>query len=66
MWVAFTSSRLSVIGLVVLTSVFAPHIALYLGDAGKQVHFKRSLEAPSPAHPFGTDEVGRDVLSRVL
>jgi peptide/nickel transport system permease protein len=24
------------------------------------------LEAPSPAHPFGTDQYGRDVLSRVM
>src|SRR5207249_2617424 len=24
------------------------------------------LEGPSPAHPFGTDQYGRDVLSRVM
>jgi len=24
------------------------------------------LQAPSPAHPFGTDQYGRDVLSRVM
>ena len=24
------------------------------------------LQAPSPVHPFGTDQYGRDVLSRVM
>ncbi len=27
---------------------------------------ERSFTAPSPAHPFGTDEMGRDILSRVF
>ena len=25
-----------------------------------------SLQAPSSAHPFGTDKLGRDLLSRVI
>lgn len=30
------------------------------------VNFDLILQAPSPAHPFGTDNFGRDVLTRVL
>lgn len=30
------------------------------------VNFAQSLHAPSPAHLFGTDEDGRDVLTRVI
>ena len=29
-------------------------------------NFDLLLQAPSPAHPFGTDNFGRDVLTRVL
>lgn len=30
------------------------------------VDFSSTLQPPSPAHPFGTDDLGRDVLSRVM
>jgi len=29
-------------------------------------HRRSALEGPSKAHPFGTDEIGRDMLARVL
>jgi ABC-type dipeptide/oligopeptide/nickel transport system permease subunit len=28
--------------------------------------WSRPIAAPSPAHPFGTDDIGRDVLSRII
>ncbi|MBW1713681.1 MAG: ABC transporter permease, partial [Deltaproteobacteria bacterium] len=31
-----------------------------------QFHLKRVLEAPSLSHPLGTDELGRDVLARMI
>ena len=31
-----------------------------------RIHLSDQLAAPSAQYPFGTDEVGRDVLSRVL
>ncbi len=31
-----------------------------------EVDFSAMLAAPSPAHPFGTDSFGRDVLSRII
>ena len=30
------------------------------------IDFSRAIEGPSPAHPFGTDDLGRDTLARVL
>jgi peptide/nickel transport system permease protein len=45
--------------MAVLAPVIAPHdVALQNADA--------ILQAPSWLHPFGTDRLGRDVLSRVL
>lgn len=51
------------IALVLLLAVFAPLIAPY-GEAEQDVLAR--LQPPSAAHWFGTDELGRDVLSRIL
>lgn len=53
-------------GLVVLLvgmALLAPLVAPYDPVAADPSH---SLEAPSATHPFGTDDIGRDVFSRVL
>jgi hypothetical protein len=52
--------------LIVLVAVFAPLIVPYPADAGSAAHPEMALEAPSMQHLFGTDQVGRDVFSRVL
>lgn len=64
----FTSNRLNLIGLtfvlvVVLAAVFAPAIAP--AEPNEQDLLNR-LEPPSAEHPMGTDQLGRDVLSRLL
>jgi peptide/nickel transport system permease protein len=51
---------------IVVIALFAPLLAPYPGDAGTATHPEIALQAPSAAHLFGTDQVGRDVLSRVL
>jgi peptide/nickel transport system permease protein len=48
---------------LVLIAVFAPWIAPY--GYAEQVLTDR-LQPPSRAHPFGTDNLGRDILSRVI
>lgn len=53
----------SVLGTIVLSALFAPWIAPfdpYFTDLTK------AMQAPSAAHWFGTDNTGRDILSRVL
>ncbi|RBI62333.1 D,D-dipeptide ABC transporter permease [halophilic archaeon] len=71
----FRQNPMSILGLAVIfafvvLAVFAPYIAPYPADAGYQgqpaVHFSQSFEPPSLDHPMGTDQVGRDILSRVI
>ena len=52
--------------VLVAIAVFAPLIAPYPGDAGSATHPLDSFLPPSAHHWFGTDDVGRDVFSRVL
>jgi peptide/nickel transport system permease protein len=51
---------------IFLVAVLAPFIATYPEDAGSAVHPLQTLEPPSAQHYFGTDQVGRDVFSRVV
>jgi len=57
--------RAPVIVLVCLVAaaIAAPLVAPYLPE---QIDLAHRREAPSAAHPFGTDDLGRDVLARVL
>lgn len=61
-------NKLAIIGMVLLgifvfCAIFAPWIAPY--DPLAQ-DITRRREPPSWKHPFGIDEVGRDLLSRVI
>lgn len=58
---------LAIVGAVIavawlLVAVFAPLVAPYDPLAQDFTAF----QGPSGSHPFGTDEIGRDVLSRVI
>jgi peptide/nickel transport system permease protein len=76
-WRHFRRDRVSMaslafIGLLVLIAIFAPLIVKLLGLPGPNVQnlsltnsFGSPL-GPSSAHPFGVDELGRDVMSRVF
>jgi peptide/nickel transport system permease protein len=52
--------------LIVVVALLAPLIAPDPGDAGSATHPFAVLRPPSAAHWFGTDQVGRDILSRVI
>ena len=49
--------------VVILMAIFAPVLAPY-GEAEQDLISR--LQGPSAAHWFGTDELGRDVFSRIL
>lgn len=67
-WRTFRKNRLALAGLIIivffiLMAFAAPYISPY--DYKEQVLADR-LQAPSAEHWFGTDDLGRDVFSRVL
>jgi len=62
------NSPLTILGLIiiltlVLVAIFAPYIAPY--DPEKTNILER-LQPPSSKHYFGTDDLGRDIFSRVV
>jgi peptide/nickel transport system permease protein len=56
-------ASLVVVVVIVLVAVFAPLVAPHDPSA---TDFDALLESPSREHPLGTDELGRDVLSRII
>lgn len=66
-WKVYSRIRLGIAGLILLgfylvIAIFAPYIAPY----DPRARIATPFEPPSPDHPFGTDEMGRDVLSQVI
>ena len=59
---AFTSGALLTIALIVV-AIAAPLLAPFDPNAQDTI---RRLEPPSREHPLGLDDLGRDVLSRIL
>ncbi len=64
-------NKLSVVGLsiilaLILIAIFAPILAPYPDQALGEPNLKERLQPPSRTHPFGTDHLGRDILSRVI
>ncbi|MEM9813313.1 MAG: ABC transporter permease [Pseudomonadota bacterium] len=55
---------LGLVGLVVLTALIAP-LTVPL-DWTTQINVRARLEPPSFAHPMGTDQLGRELVWRVL
>ncbi len=67
----FTRNRLSVVGLtlvlmLLLIAISAPAWVPYPDDVTGKVNMSQRLKPPSAAHPFGTDDAGRDVFSRTI
>jgi peptide/nickel transport system permease protein len=57
---------LAILVVLVLIAIFAPLIAPHPADAGTATHPENALAAPGHGHLLGTDQLGRDVFTRVL
>jgi len=62
-WAAMAG--LAIVILLVLMALFADVLYDYDNVVIKQDIVNR-LQSPSAAHPFGTDELGRDILARIV
>ena len=67
-WRRFKANKLALAGGVVVLflfviSILAPVVSPHDPN---QFHLKRVLEPPSWDHPLGTDELGRDVMARMI
>jgi peptide/nickel transport system permease protein len=67
----FRQSALSMVGLTITVFIFlvaltGPLWVPYPADAAGAVHVKERFQPPSPEHPFGTDEMGRDIFTLVV
>ncbi len=67
-WKRFRKNPLSVAGVVIITAlasiaILAPVVAPHSPTA---INVYNVLSPPSLEHPLGTDELGRDVLSRMI
>ena len=67
-WRQFRRHRLAMFGVVVLClllimTVFGPLVYRQSADA---IDYSASLQPPSLQHPFGTDDLGRDLLARAM
>lgn len=69
LWKAkFPVVALVILGIVVISAVFAPFLAPYnpnLVDVEQRL-LPPAFAGGDPAHPLGTDGLGRDVLSRLI
>jgi peptide/nickel transport system permease protein len=67
-WRRFRKHRLATVGMVVLLVMVA---AVLVGPVVyrvpiDEIDFKAKLKGPSWAHPLGTDDLGQDLLARML
>ena len=70
-WGRFLQHRLAVassivLALLALAALAAPLVAALLGGDGETVNLFNRFAGPSALHPLGTDELGRDLLVRLL
>ncbi|MCJ7622464.1 MAG: ABC transporter permease [Anaerolineaceae bacterium] len=70
-WYKISRNPLSMAGMgivvmIALLAIFAPWVAPYPAHAGAYADFASAGQPPSTSHWFGTDMVGRDILSRII
>jgi peptide/nickel transport system permease protein len=67
-WRKFRRHKLAVASLIILGSII---VAVIIGPwlwpvSINDIDFTARLKPPSPGHPFGTDDLGQDLLARMI
>src|SRR5262245_2286346 len=67
-WRRFRRHRLALLGAIILTVIVtAVLVSPWLWPVAiNEIDFSARLQRPSAAHPFGTDDLGQDLLARML
>lgn len=70
-WWFFARDRLAMISLgflllVTLAALLAPYLTPYTAEGLGEPNLANKFLPPAPAHPLGTDSLGRDMLARIL
>ena len=70
-WYKFSRNPLSVVGLVtvvalVLLAIFAPFVTPFPRHAGAFTDFAHAKLSPGAPYLLGTDQIGRDILTRII
>jgi peptide/nickel transport system permease protein len=70
-WYKFSRNKLSVVGLVtvvvlVLLAILAPYVTPFPRHAGAFTDFAHAKLPPGLPYLFGTDQIGRDLLTRII
>ena len=67
-WRRFRRHRLAIVGMCILAVMVAAVLVgpLFYRVPINDIDFKAKLKGPSWAHPLGTDDLGQDLLARML
>ena len=70
-WYKFSRNPMSVVGLAIvllltLLAIFAPWVTPYPRHAGPFTDFAHAKLMPGAQYLFGTDQIGRDILTRIV
>jgi peptide/nickel transport system permease protein len=69
-WLRLKKNKTSVLGLIIILIIISLAITSgFIYDYDEDVinqNISERLQSPSSEHPFGTDELGRDILARVI
>lgn len=57
---------LVMLGAIVFIAIFAPLLTPYADQVGPYTDFSHIYLPPSLSHPFGTDNIGKDVFTQVI
>ena len=68
-WRRFSAHRMATVGLLMMSAIVLYILIgsfVFSEEYANDLNLRQKWEAPSAKHPFGTDEVGRDVMARTV